>query len=292
MEGYHLCDSCFDECYTHCIMCNRILSIEDACFEDEEEYYCDRCYNQEYNGALRAHNFSTKPLFLGEGIFYGVELEVDRGGQSTVNAGEVLEVANFKGNHLYIKRDPSLAEGFEVVSHPMSLYYHCNEMCWEDVLNKLWKLGYSSQETLTCGYHIHVGRKGLGSTLDEQEASIANIICFVDNHWEQLVRFSRRSLAEIEHWATRYASVDGHNTALEHAKKGNPQRYTCVNLQNSETIEFRIFKGTLKHALFIACLQLVDELCTKIAKMNSTRLSAYTWTEFVLDIDVEKKSMG
>ena len=49
---------------------------------------------------------------------------------------------------------------------------------------------------------------------------------------------------------------------LEHAKKCcHAGRYTCVNLQNSSTIEFRIFRGTLKYNTFLAALQMVNRIC-------------------------------
>lgn len=43
---------------------------------------------------------------------------------------------------------------------------------------------------------------------------------------------------------------------LEHVKKGHGSRYTCVNLTNADTIEFRMFRGTLKLNTLIATLQL------------------------------------
>ena len=42
---------------------------------------------------------------------------------------------------------------------------------------------------------------------------------------------------------------------LDHAKKGyHGGRYTCVNLQSRDTIEFRMFRGTLKYNTLIATL--------------------------------------
>ena len=45
-------------------------------------------------------------------------------------------------------------------------------------------------------------------------------------------------------------------------KKGyHSGRYTCVNLENPATIEFRMFRGTLKYNTLIATLQLVNRIC-------------------------------
>lgn len=48
---------------------------------------------------------------------------------------------------------------------------------------------------------------------------------------------------------------------LNHATKKQFERYTCVNLTNRSTIEFRMFRGTLKRNTFIATLQMVDPIC-------------------------------
>ena len=287
-ENY-VCESCYDDYYDECCRCGCAVRTEDSEQEDDG-YYCDRCYDIAYNGPLRINTYRPRPKFYGDGFFYGIELEVDKGGESLNNASALLEIANADTEHIYVKRDGSLNNGFEVVSHPMSLTYHCKEMPWVKVLDRLWCLGYSSQDTTTCGYHIHADRKSFGETIEEQENHIANILYFVDTHWEQIIQFSRRDIASIERWAARYVNVDGHQKALEYVKKGNEKRYVCVNLQNQATIEFRIFKGTLRYGAFLASLQFVDELCTRVSRMEASLLSKYTWEDFVCDIDPVRKS--
>ena len=69
---------------------------------------------------------------------------------------------------------------------------------------------------------------------------------------------------------------------LDHAKKGtNGSRYTCVNLQNDSTIEFRIFRGTLKYNTLIATLQLVERICDVAIFLSDEELKAMSWTTFV-----------
>ena len=47
-------------------------------------------------------------------------------------------------------------------------------------------------------------------------------------------------------------------------------RYQAINLQNDKTVEFRIFKGTLKYRTFIASLQFVKVISeyAKTVKLN------------------------
>ena len=63
--------------------------------------------------------------------------------------------------------------------------------------------------------------------------------------------------------------------------KGSYNRYTCVNLTPSETIEFRIFRGTLKYNTIIATLQLVECLCDVAAALSDDEVKGLTWSEFV-----------
>ena len=69
---------------------------------------------------------------------------------------------------------------------------------------------------------------------------------------------------------------------LDHAKRGyHGGRYTCVNLQNRDTIEFRIFRGTLKYNTLIATLQLVDRICDAALHLSDEEMKALSWTTFV-----------
>lgn len=68
---------------------------------------------------------------------------------------------------------------------------------------------------------------------------------------------------------------------LEHVKKGHGSRYTCVNLTNVDTIEFRMFRGTLKLNTLIATLQMVDHICDAAIFMSDDELHDLPWSSFV-----------
>lgn len=53
------------------------------------------------------------------------------------------------------------------------------------------------------------------------------------------------------------------------------------NLTNKNTIEFRIFRGTLKCNTLIATLQLLDRICDVALFMSDEELKAMSWTTFV-----------
>ena len=97
-------------------------------------------------------------------------------------------------------------------------------------------------------------------------------------------RFSRRNRFQLERWAARYGYKEQPKEILDHAKKGyHSGRYTCVNLQNADTIEFRIFRGTLKYNTFIATLQLVNQVCDVAIRLSDEQMRRLTWSEFAAD---------
>ena len=67
-------------------------------------------------------------------------------------------------------------------------------------------------------------------------------------------------------------------------------RYVAVNLENYETIEFRLFRGTLRYETFIATLQLVNEICNTALCLTDRELENLSWSDFVLRIDKENRS--
>ena len=68
-------------------------------------------------------------------------------------------------------------------------------------------------------------------------------------------------------------------------------RYVAVNLVNCNTIEFRLFRGTLRHSTFLATLQLVDEICNCAINMTDQELENMSWSDFVLRILPKKTEL-
>ena len=71
-------------------------------------------------------------------------------------------------------------------------------------MRKAINLGYRSHQTSTCGLHIHVNRESLAESREEQDEIISRILYFVEHHWNEIYKFSRRSEYSINRWAARY----------------------------------------------------------------------------------------
>ena len=197
-----LCQDCYDDCYTECEGCGRLIHIDNAhYFDDEPDYpYCRRCYESRCsNQFIHDYSFKPEPIFYGDSNrYFGVELEIDCGGHDDSHADELADIANsYNKQRIYIKHDGSLNDGMEIVTHPMTLEYHQNEMPWSDIMSKAVSLGYRSHKTSTCGLHIHVNRSSFGNTREEQEECISRVLFFVERFWQELLKFSRRSASQL-----------------------------------------------------------------------------------------------
>ncbi|OUN76147.1 hypothetical protein B5G06_13705 [Flavonifractor sp. An52] len=232
---------------------------------------------------IHDYYYKPEPIFQGEGPrFFGVELELDQGGEDPDSARALLDIANAGYPLMYIKHDGSLDDGLELVTHPLSLDWQLHAMPWEDVCRKALSLGYRSHRASTCGLHIHVSRAAFGPTQQEQDQAIARVLYFFEKHWEELLKFSRRTQRQLERWAARYGYKEHPMDILDFAKKGyHGGRYTCVNLQNPDTVEFRMFRGTLKTNTILATLELIDRICDAAVHLSDEELKGMAWTTFV-----------
>lgn len=76
--------------------------------------------------------------------------------------------------------------------------------------------------------------------------------------------------------------------SLDTAKKAGLGRYTAVNLMPENTIEFRIFRGTLRYETFMATIEFTHYLCELARKLSDENFHAMAWSEFVSGIDTEE----
>ena len=286
-----LCRHCRETYYETCYECGRLVEYNSVRCDVDGETYCEDCYNQLHVDPDGVQNywFKPDPIFYGAGPrFMGVELEIDGAGENDEYANVIRSAANEDDVHIYVKHDGSLDDGFEIVTHPMTLDYHINRMPWKEVIQEALHLGYLSHKAGTCGLHVHVSRECFGITRTEQENAIARILYFIENHWHEMLKFSRRTPGQMEKWAARYGRKDEPKAVLDSAKRSSKGRYSCVNIENDHTIEFRMFRGTLKYNTLIATLQMVDLICDVALSLTDCEIIDVTWSEFVSGIPTEK----
>ena len=293
-ENHVLCTRCYDYYYTHCENCGRLIHNDDAYYEDDEDYpYCHSCFCDMGRKPIKNYSYKPEPIMYGEGtMYYGVELEMD--GEPRLSPEEcavaLIEVANKDGEKIYIKRDGSLSSwGIEVVTHPATIDAHLNKIIdWDGILRTAVELGFTSHDNGRCGLHVHASKSGFGNGSEREEA-IGRLVFFFEKHWNELVKLSRRTPTNLERWAARYATIS--NTTEEtynKAKEKRMGRYVAVNLENHNTVEIRLWRGSLRKNTVLATLQLVDEIIKCVKNSSNKEIEEMTWSEFVMGIPEER----
>ena len=280
-----ICDNCVSN-WTYCLDCGDLVRRSEENYFGGN-YFCER--HNPKNVPIQRYGFKPEPTFFGEGNLYmGVELEIDGGYNPESTAKEL------KNDCIYCKHDGSLgSNGIEIVTHPCTLKYHEEEFNWGRIVQVAHEHGYQSHQIGTCGLHVHVNRNFFGSG-DEADARIARIMLFFQEHWGNIVKFSRRRLGDLSHWANKpYTTISKEDTEYIAARKAreekmNTRRYQAVNLQNDNTVEFRVFRGTLNVNTLIATLQFVDGLCRYVMNHNIEQIYSMPWSDVVKSAEFDR----
>ncbi len=118
--GQTVCSSCWGD-WDACSECGEYFPADDLEEgEDADEHLCRRCAARRGGRLIHPYSYKPEPIFHraeGEGadaLALGIELEMD-GGSPERAARNILALAG--GDYLHFKRDPSLEDGAELVTH-------------------------------------------------------------------------------------------------------------------------------------------------------------------------------
>lgn len=235
---------------------------------------------------INAHNFIPNKYNFNkvdneEDLFLGVELEVDAGGMKDDNAKKVIDTLG--ENNVYCKSDGSLQNGFEIVSHPCTYEYHKN-MPYELLFEELTKLGYKSHDIGTCGLHVHFNRDYFGKEKLTQDLNISKLLYLYEKFWEKVVLIARRGSC---HYAQRFYLNDNDTIFDMYAKSKNSNKYGIINLQHKDTVEIRIFKGTLNYRTFMVTLEFVKIMAQIVRDIDIYDIQYITWDKVLEQLSNE-----
>ena len=255
-EGKKICHSCAIKHCFNCPTCGELHFIENA-YKYGELMFCSKTCVDNYwieNSYIREYGDKQFPIFYGEEneLKMGVELEID-GGEGRDECVEAL--SKISGKH-YCKEDGSLNyEGIEIVTQPMSLKYHMKNFPWKDICETALDYGYTSDQAGTCGLHIHVDRSYFN---DSTKASV-ELAYLIKKYCTNFIRFSRRFDSQMN-WCY-ISEIDSLYNIEEDYNFMSESRYRAINVLNSKTIEFRLWKGSLNIETIFATLQMTQVLC-------------------------------
>ena len=262
------CEACRPSSKT-CIVCGKKFmgTVHDLCCSDQckhikrERIDTASICGYSYKPACRFQTVSSGPSnepSVGN-LYLGFELEVagrDHYLDDQTCAGIVQNLLP----NTYCKYDGSVDGGFEIVSHPGTLAFHQkNGSRFRKAMRILTGLEFEN-ENRQCGLHVHVNREFLRN----KGAAVAKLVCLSDRFYDELMTFARRPTGS-RHWCMRngdeYHCSTREDYVTRYRYSCNPgERYLAINLQNRNTVEFRIFHSTMDWQTFIASLQLVDTM--------------------------------
>lgn len=299
-----VCDNCYnnDTRYSACDRCNdmwRALDLsewagDNACRRcwDNDAYTCDDCGAERWGGDdhyihcegsdddrdgsdsdfIYSYDYDvTRQLnFLGnpkDKLYLGVELEVeiangyDRDRQASA-------VASAMNGFAILKSDGSLDEGFEIVSAPASIAVH-REQWTERFYGKKFLKGLRSWDTTTCGLHIHISRKPISKLT---QAKIVGF-CNIPENRVWMEKLAGRN----DCYYAKFKDVE----QLGRQWKYQSDRYRVVNVDNEATLEFRIFKGSLRPERLWRALEFVHSLVKFCEQASVEGLQASKYLEWL-----------
>lgn len=209
--------------------------------------------NSYHSSRQRGFRVIESPWFKSHRRAFGCELEVQvRTGDVNVAVGKVHEAVNHQtlelGEYCYFERDGSIGTGFEMVTQPAGLDVHADRL-GRFLNSPELKRGLRSHEGGACGFHVHVGREFL------TQSQIYRIQAFLnDVRNESLVRSIARR------YDSNYCRYKPHMAKFTPHNKHSTERYEALNVTNTETVEFRIFRGSLRYESIMAALEFCNAL--------------------------------
>lgn len=255
----------------------------------ENTFVCDECGNRhdndDYDSDGRCRNCAepaspsairdyscreaaTYPSETKDSLRFGIEMETEVAGDvDEADAAEAV-ASSFPPKYAILKEDGSLDSGFEIVTRPDSLKVHRRILM--DSMSKF-PSGLRAWKNGRCGMHIHVSRKPMSGL---QQGKILVFVNHPSNN-DFIVNVAGRS---SDQWARRYRKKhsDAKCTLSD-------SRYEAVNL-TPQTLEFRIFRGTIRRETAVKNLEFVAALvafCNPAATSISDATSHKAFCQFV-----------
>lgn len=277
-----ICDHCYDRFnYYRCDNCGAIIQESDTFFTDNDGVFCESCYEEEKTNSL-IYKYGYHPDLVfhrleneeNELLFYGFELEVD---VDTDTAEKFLSY--FEEDEIYLSYD-STVDGYEIVSHPMTWGYlnstFKNRL--EQGLNYLKSVGAKGHNY--GGMHIHISRQGINNI---QFNRLHQLLYRNYNTYSYNVikTISQRQSSNI-HWCdwniqkntNKKTTVQAFKYKLD-TKDYNSNKYTAINLQHNNTIEFRIFNSNLRIERVFKNLEFIKSLLDYTKDSKKTQFKYY-----------------
>ena len=241
------------------------------------------------------HQFNYVPKYIkhfmpGESedttLLLGAEIEV--GGNNNIHSDndknstvkKCIQIMNGSDsdeeNLIYSTHDSTVQIEFDTM--PCSLEFHKNKMNYREMFKYLDKEGYKGHDCKTAGLHIHANRNYLGKSRISQELVISKILYILEKFNEEICVIARRDNEYSEFVGSKKEEdslVELYGKYKDHGKRA------ALNLQHKDTIEFRMFKSTLKYETFILTLEFVKDIIDYAKSVDIEEIELAKWSDLM-----------
>lgn len=237
-------------------------------------------YTPEYIKHFMDHENKRTTLLLGAEIEVGGNKpEIDLNNKQSVvkKCIQIMNGSNSdKEDLIYSTHDGTVQ--IEIDTMPCSLEYHRNKMNYKEMFKYLDEQGYKGHDCDTAGLHIHANRDYLGKTKMQQDLVISKILYIIEKFNDNICVIGRRN--------TDYSQFVGDRCKADTAinlfvKYDNTGKRAALNLQHKDTIEFRMFKSTLKYETFLLTLEFVKDIIDFAKSINIEEIEKITWNDLM-----------
>lgn len=226
---------------------------------DDSPDMCFNCYLRD-TPMVNTYSYKPAPVFFvskerketnrNKGVqqlYFGLELEVEVPSDDLSVARRCLGPCT---DEVYLKHDGTIHHGFEIVSHPKTF------AAWKE--NADFFIACAELEELCQatayhqGIHIHMSRKAF------TEAQIRKLYVFMYQMASLYPTFYSYLFGRPPNRFCQVpALIDRTWTSL---LKATYTRYQAINLQCSDTIEIRAFRGSLNDSEILACIETCEAM--------------------------------
>lgn len=292
-EGRTICSSCYDNNYFTCEDCGDIFHNDYGYSDDWGDYmYCESCWESHDRGIINGYHDSDRCFDIqkteedtDKDATFGTEVETEcQGNYSRKEVAETIDgIVNNKRELFIFEEDGSLSNnGYETISYPFTMrWFKQNKDLFKTMFDKMVSMGCRSHDTKTCGYHIHFGRHFFEN---KQESCIDRLVYLFEKYKSELEVFSRRKDFYWCAFPSNRTSCDNWKDIKEVKKIDKDNLYghqSAINLENYETIEIRIFRGTLKFDTYVASLELVDNIIHYVKDKTDEEVEKGSFSDIV-----------
>ena len=291
-SDYAYCRDCYLSRTCVCNDCGRHFRYEDSLSEVGDNWYCDECYPNHEPTIREYHsqkNYGDIKFYGDEdrsdALFIGFELEVDSD-QRFDREAVARELQSQFDDFFAYENDGSLNYGFEIISQPASLAYHLGMMPkYREAFRYLVDNGVRSHDVESCGFHHHLDRRYFGK---REDCAIAKLLYLFEKFHKELLVFSRRTEEQCSRWCrSRKQHYRGEAGWIKESLKESrygcdyQSRYFALNLTNTDTIELRLWHGTLNPETFEATLRFTARLAELCKNTKAVELSKMTFEDLL-----------